>query len=149
MLPLLLQVQDQSNYKEVIPLTISHLESPTDSLDQYFSSLPSEMYDWVRNPFVGFSQNSLSMQEEEQLNELQCNRTLTTKFNEDPLDVFWISVGKEYPEISAKAAKILLQFSISYLCEQAFSRQQILKGKTEIICFLSRKTAVCLSKIGQ
>jgi hypothetical protein len=86
MFPLLLQIQDQ----EVIPLTISHLESLTDRLDQYFPSLPSEMYDWFRNPFVGFLQNSLSMQEEEQLTELQCDRPLKMKFSEVPLHEFWI-----------------------------------------------------------
>jgi hypothetical protein len=36
MFPLLLQIQDQSDYKEVIPLLIGHLESLTDSLEQYF-----------------------------------------------------------------------------------------------------------------
>jgi hypothetical protein len=45
MFPLLLQIQDQSDYKEVIPLLISHLESFTASLDQYFNSSSSEMYD--------------------------------------------------------------------------------------------------------
>jgi hypothetical protein len=103
---LLFQIQDQSNYKEVIPLIISHLESLTDSLDQYFPSLQSEMYDWVKTLFVGFSQNSLSMQEEKQLTELQCNCTLNKKFIEVPLDVFWISVRKEYPVVLAKAEKI-------------------------------------------
>jgi hypothetical protein len=46
--------------------------------------LLSEMYDWVRNRFVASSQNSLSMQKEEQLwitvqsyfeNEIQWNPT--------------------------------------------------------------------------
>jgi hypothetical protein len=73
------------------------------------------------NPFVGFSQNSLSMQEKEQLTELQCDRILKMKFNEVPLNTFWISIRKEYPMISAKAVKILLQFSACYLCEQASS----------------------------
>jgi hypothetical protein len=81
MFPLLLQIQDQAGYKEVIPLSISHLGSLTDSLDQYILSLSSEMYDWTRKPFVGFSQNSLSMQEEEQLTELQSDRALEIKFN--------------------------------------------------------------------
>jgi hypothetical protein len=53
MFPFLLQIQDQSDYKEVIPLIISHLESLADSLDQYFPSLSSEMYDWVRNLLLG------------------------------------------------------------------------------------------------
>jgi hypothetical protein len=95
-----------SHYKEVFKLIISHLETLTDSPDQYFP-LSSEMYDWVRSPFVGFSQNSLSMQEEEQLTELQCDRTLKMKFNEVPLDGFRISTRKEYPVISAKAVKNL------------------------------------------
>jgi hypothetical protein len=113
MLPLLLQIQDQSDYKEVISLITSHLESLTDSLSQCFPSMSSEMYDWVRKPFAEFSQNSLSMQEEEKLTELQCDRTLKMKFTEVPIDVFWISTIKEYPLISAKAEKILLQFSTS------------------------------------
>jgi hypothetical protein len=87
MLPLRLQIHDQSDYKEVIPLIISHLESLTDSLDQYFPSLSSEIYDWVKKPFVGFSQNSLIMQEAEQLTELQCDRTLKMKFSEVALEV--------------------------------------------------------------
>jgi hypothetical protein len=129
MFPLLLQIQDQPDYKEVIPLLISHLESLIDSLKQYFPSLSSEMYEWVRNPFVAFSQNSLSMQEVEQLTELQCNHTLKMKFKEVPLDVFWISIRKEYPVTSAKTVKILFQFSTSYPCEQAFSCLTNITGK--------------------
>jgi hypothetical protein len=60
------------------------------------------MYDWVRKPFVGFSQNSLSIQEEEQLTELHGDRALKMKFSEVPLEVFRISIRKEYPVISAK-----------------------------------------------
>jgi hypothetical protein len=71
------------------------------------------MYDWVRNPFVGFSQNSVSMQEEEQLTELQCDRTLNMKFNEVPLDVFWISIRKEYPVISESSENLTSIFNLS------------------------------------
>jgi hypothetical protein len=78
------------DYKEVITLIISNLESLTESLDQYFPSLSSEMYEWIRNPSVAFSQNSLSLQEEGQLTDLQCDLTLQMKFIEAPLDVFWI-----------------------------------------------------------
>jgi hypothetical protein len=122
MFPHLLQVRSQTDYKDIIPFIISHLESPTENLDQYFPSLSSEMYELVRNPFIEFSPNSqnlLSLQEEEQLTELQCDRTLKIKFNEVSPDVFWISIRKEYPVISANAVNILLQFSTSYLCEQA------------------------------
>jgi hypothetical protein len=123
MFPLLLQVQSQTDYKEVIPLIISYLESLSENLEQYFPSLSSEMYDWVRNPFVEFSPNSQNLRglQEEELTELQCDRTLKIKFNEVSPEVFWISITKEYPVISAKAMNILLKFSTSYLCEQAFS----------------------------
>jgi hypothetical protein len=79
------------------------------------------MYDWVRNPFVGLAKFTKYEKEEEQCTELHCSHTLIVKFNEVQLVVFWISLRKEYPVISAKAVKIVLQFSSSYLCEQAFS----------------------------
>jgi hypothetical protein len=75
------------------------------------------------------SQNLLSLQEEEQMTELQCGRTLMMKFNEVSPDVFWISIRKEYPVISAKAVNILFKFSTSYLCEQAFSCLTNIKSK--------------------
>jgi hypothetical protein len=124
MFPLLLQIQDQSYYKGVIPLIISHLESLTDGIDQYLRSLSSEICDWVRKSFVGFSQYSLGMREEEQVTESQCSRTLKMKFI-DVLDF----TRKEYLMISAKAVKILLQFSTSRLCEQSFSRLTDIRSK--------------------
>jgi hypothetical protein len=42
--PFILQILGQSDYKEVITLIISHLESLACSLDQYFPSLSSEIY---------------------------------------------------------------------------------------------------------
>jgi hypothetical protein len=51
------------------------------------------------------------------------------KFNEVPLDLFWTSIRKEYPVISAIAVKILLQFSTSYLSEQVFTCLTNIKSK--------------------
>jgi hypothetical protein len=147
MFPLLLQFPGQPDYKEAVTLVIGHLESLTDSLDQYFRFLLSEMYDWVRNPSVGFSQNSLSMQEKQQLTELQSDRTLKMKFNYVPLDAFCISIRKEYPVISVKAAKNLLQFSTSYLSEQAFSCLTNTKSKDRNRLSFEEELRVCLSKI--
>ncbi len=84
MIPLLLQVQAQTKYEKVIPLITSHLESLLEKLQKYFPSLSSDMYNWMRNPFTEFSVNTeslLSLQEEEELSELQCDRTLEMKFN--------------------------------------------------------------------
>jgi hypothetical protein len=106
------------------------------------------MNEWFGNPFVGFSQNSLSMQDEEQLTELQCDSNLKTKFNEVRLDVFWVSVRKEYPVISAKAAKILRQFSNSYLCEQLLSCLTNIKSKDRNrLLSVKKELQACLTKI--
>nr|XP_006124427.1 creatine kinase S-type, mitochondrial [Pelodiscus sinensis] len=142
----LIDFQSQTDYKEAIPLITSHLESLTEKLDQYFPSLSSEIYDYVRNPFVEFSQHLLSLQEQ-QLTELQCDRTLKIKCSEMPLDVFWISIRREYPVISAKAVNILLQFSTSYLCEQAFSCLTNIKSKESNHLLSEEGLLVCLSKI--
>lgn len=151
MFPLLLQVQTQTDYQKVIPLITSHLRSLAEKLDKYFPSLSSDMYDWVRNPFIELSSNSqnlLSLQEEEEISELQCDRTLKMKFNEVSLDVFWISVRLEYPVVSAKALVILLQFSTSYLCEQAFSCLTTIKSKSRNrLLSVEEELRVCLSKI--
>jgi hypothetical protein len=70
------------------------------------------------------------------------------KFNEVPFDVFWISIRKEYPVISAKAVKILLQFSTSCLCEQAFSCLTNIKIKDRNrLLSVVEELRVCLSKI--
>jgi hypothetical protein len=73
---------------------------------------------------------------------------LKMKFNEVPLDVFWIWIRKECREISAKAVKILLQFSTFYLCKRAFSCLTNIKI-TNRNCLLpvEEEQQVCLSKI--
>ena len=151
MFPLLLQVETETDYQEIIPLITSHLELLAEKLDKYFPSLSSDLHDWVRNPFNDLSSNSgnlLSLQEEEEITELKCDRTLRTKFNEVPLDVFWISVREEYSVISAKALDILLQFSTSYLCEQGFSCLTTVKSKSRNrLLSVEEELRVCLSEV--
>ncbi len=99
----------------------------------------------MRNPFT---ENLLSLQEEEELSELQCDRTLKMKFNEVSLDKFWISAKQEYPAISVKALDVLLQFSTSYLCEQAFSCLTVIKSKSRNrLLSVEEELRVCLSKV--
>jgi hypothetical protein len=63
------------------------------------------------------------------------------KFNEAPLDVFWISIRKEYLLISAKGVKILLQFSTSYLFQQAFSCLTNIKSEDKSSAFCRGRIA--------
>jgi hypothetical protein len=87
---------------------------------KYFPSLTTSLYDWVRNPLseMVLKPENLNLQEEEELTELQCDRTLRMKFMDTPFDQFWIMIKEEYPSVSEKALSILLQFSTSYMCEQ-------------------------------
>jgi hypothetical protein len=55
MFPLLLQIEDQSDYKEVIPLLTYQSFGITDRQPRTILPLSSEMYDWVRHPFAAFS----------------------------------------------------------------------------------------------
>ncbi len=70
------------------------------------------------------------------------------KFNEVSLDKFWILAKREYPVISLKALDVLLQFSTSYLCEQAFSCLTISKAMSRNrLLSVEEELRVCLSKI--
>ena len=85
----------------------------------------------MRDPYsesCGHPEN-LTLKEEEELYELQCDSTLKIRFTDLSLDKFWISVKEEYPTSHRKALNILLQFLTSYMCEQDFSYLTIIKSK--------------------
>jgi hypothetical protein len=115
-----------------------------------FSSLLTQVYNWVRDPFSESSPQpkDLILREEEELCELQSDRTLKMRFTDLPLDKFWISVKEEYPAIHREAMNILLQFSASYMCEQAFSGLTSMKSKDRYR-FISAEDEihVCLSQV--
>ena len=65
-------------------------------------------------------------------------------------DMFSLSIKTEFPLIAAKVLSILLQFSTSYLCEQAFSCHTNIKSKTRNrLLSIEEELRVCLSKIRQ
>ena len=116
----------------------AHLEMLSNRLDNYLPSLSVELYDWIRNPFNELSSNSLNMfrvQEEEELTELQSDRSLKLKFNEVSLDMFWLSIKAEF------------HFVVFYYNSQLrtsvnnpFPVPQTLKSNQEIVCCRSRKS---------
>ena len=80
------------------------------------------MYDWLRSSYsesAGHPENLTSIEGEE-LCELQCDRTLKIRFTDLSPDKFWVYGKEEFPTIHRKAIDILLQFSMSYMCEQGF-----------------------------
>ena len=71
----------------------------------------------------------LSAGMEEALIELSCDRTLKTDFDSKTLAEFWISVEREYPQLSKAAMDVLTPFGSTYLCEQTFSALTYIKNK--------------------
>ena len=103
-------------------LILTHLEHLPTKIDLYFDDIDVASYDWIRNPCSSHvTENSqLNPTEEDELADLRNDRTLKLKHAGIPLDLFWISTAKEYSQIGTRALRILLQFSISYLCELGF-----------------------------
>jgi hypothetical protein len=67
-----------------------------DKLQQYFPSLNENEYDWVRNPFAVTTADTkhLSLEEAEELAELQADRTIQLKLRETTLFQFWNLANK-------------------------------------------------------
>ena len=62
------------------------------------------------------------MLEEDQLLEIENDNGVKSMFETTSnLQMFWIQVKTEYPEIATKALKSLLPFPTPYLCEAGFS----------------------------
>ena len=92
--------------------------------------------------------DNLTLKEKEEICELQCDFTPKIRFTDLSQDKFTISVKEECPFIHRKAINILLQFSMSYMCEQAFYYLTCIKNK-DINHLLSSENeiGVCLSNI--
>ncbi|XP_025413497.1 protein FAM200A-like [Sipha flava] len=119
-------------------------------MTKYFPSLVINEYDWVRNPFAVTSDviSHLELVEQEQLLELQSDRSLKLKFNELKLFQFWSFIKTEYPIITEIAINILLPFSTTYLCELGFSALTNIKNKKrEQLLSVEQEMRVCLSSI--
>jgi hypothetical protein len=116
---------------------------------QCFPSITVAEYDWVHNPYAVSPEpiTNLPLEKEEQLAELQSDRTLQLKYGELSLLKFWMSV-KEYSEIAVEAVNALLHFSTTYLCELGFSALTNIKNKKrERLLSLEQEMRVCLSSI--
>jgi len=101
------------------------------NLSKYSPSISVDQYDWVRNLFVEFEpwQGQFTLKEEEKLDSIASDRMLNLKHAELNMDAFWILVENEYPAITQKALRLLLQFSTCYMCEFKFSAMTTTKHK--------------------
>ena len=102
---------------------LNHLQNLSQWFDKYFpEDTDLQKYDWILSPFIVSSTRHLSAELIEALDDLSSDRGLKIAFdNKRNLTEFWISVEKEYLQLSAAAMNILLPFGTTYLCEMTFS----------------------------
>ena len=110
-----------------------HLNALTENFNNYFSEHedPRKGNLWINNPFSENIQScALNPQDKEKLIELLSDVILVSRHRTYSLiKFFWLSLQKEYPSLSYKANKLLVVFSITYLCEKTFSAMSIIKTK--------------------
>jgi hypothetical protein len=99
--PLLLGLESEEGYQQVSSLIKNHLEELQNKIEQYFPPLSTQVYKWGRDHFYESSTQpeNLTLREEEELCELQSDRTLKMRFTDLPLDKFSIPVKEAYPAI--------------------------------------------------
>nr|CAI5843314.1 unnamed protein product [Callosobruchus analis] len=117
--------------KSVISVILKHLNELSIAFDQYYP--PEEDVRsgnmWVINPFIDNCNNNLTTVEETELIELSSDLALKSQFNSVNIYQFWIKIATEYHNLHAKAMKIVLPFSSTYLCETTFSAMTVIKTK--------------------
>ncbi|KAK9528370.1 hypothetical protein VZT92_012536 [Zoarces viviparus] len=102
----------------------THLNKLLERFNDYFPEKQRDD-DWIRDPFgINIESVTLPSNEESQLVELSCDRTLKNKFMEVSLSQFWCSnVMSEYPSLATRAVTIL-PFSTTYLCFETLVRSK-------------------------
>uniref|UniRef100_A0A3Q1G3T1 HAT C-terminal dimerisation domain-containing protein n=1 Tax=Acanthochromis polyacanthus TaxID=80966 RepID=A0A3Q1G3T1_9TELE len=124
-----------------------HLQSLVDHFKKYFpEETAPERHDWIRSPFTAKT-NHLTSDFEDALIELSSDRTLRALFDAKSLDEFWISVRKEYPQLSAAALNTLMPFGSTYLCEKTFSALTYIKNKHRSRLNVEDDLRIAVSKI--
>nr|XP_054594228.1 SCAN domain-containing protein 3-like [Nothobranchius furzeri] len=125
-----------------------HLQTLLEHFIKFFpEETAPEKYDWIRSPFTVTSTHHLSSDIEDALVELSSDRTLKSAFNSKMLAEIWISVEREYPQLSKAAIDILMPFGSTYLCEKTFSTLTYIKNKYRSRLNVQDDLRVAISKI--
>ena len=125
-----------------------HLTGLLESLYNYFPDLNSTNNEWVRNPF-DVSEDIIPDEDcpaKEEFITPRTNNAWKLMFEAKAgLDNFWISRMQDIPTLASQAVQILIGFSTTYLCEQAFSTVLGMKTKKRSRLNVSPDTCVALS----
>ncbi|XP_075472991.1 protein FAM200B [Ascaphus truei] len=119
-----------ANPREIDSVIKTHLENLHQNLSERFRDLQTGELHWIGNPFdTDVGSTHLPLTDQEKLIELSNDSTLKIEFKKKSLTSFWVTMKREYPDISAKAIDVLLPFPSTYLCEATFSKLATLKSK--------------------
>ncbi|XP_068206166.1 protein FAM200C-like [Palaemon carinicauda] len=115
-------------------LILNHLEQTREAVDKYFLLLSTDKLDWIVSPFEladMAEELDFTAIERDKFLDMSADSTLQVKFEKSDvtLAAFWHGTLGEYPNLAKKAISLLLPFSTSYLCEQAFSAMATIKSK--------------------
>lgn len=127
-------LKEKDNNQHVVIVVRHHLASLIEAFDRYFpkNEDPRHGNMWIIDPFAvaNNENNNLSMNEKESLIDLSSDSSLKAKFQSTASkSQFWLYVKNEYPMLSEKAVKLLIQFSTTYLCEKTFSSVTTIKTR--------------------
>lgn len=112
----------QKKKKQIKKLIKKHLSDLQEGISKYFSSISTTGWKWLIAPDKeNVSKVELNTSTYKQLIEISSNTVLRSKFQENALDVFCISIRSEYLDIANKAISLLLPLSMSYPDEFGFS----------------------------
>jgi hypothetical protein len=125
------------------------MEKLRTSFNKYFPNIDISKFEWILQPFsCDTTKTGLSFAELENLIDVRNDVSLKSRFTEDGVSKFWISIKHLYPDLSKKAVKSLLPFGSSYLCEYGFSALTEIKSKKRgTLLMVDEEMRVCLSKI--
>ena len=104
--------------------------------------------DWIISPFTESDTQHLASELIRALDDLSSDHSLKIVFdNKKTLAEFWISVEKEYPQLSAAAMDVLLPFATTYFCEKTFSTLLYIKTKYRSRSNVKEDLRIAVSKI--
>ena len=150
MFPLSQKCQKNVNTVSLNETIQKHLITLEEKLSFYFPSTAINCYDWVRDPYSSVAEvdNTLTLQEQQQLVQVRQDRGLRLRFFDCPLESFWLEISSEFANLAYRAISALLPFSTTYLCETSFSTMAAIKvKKRERLRAVEDELRVCLSSV--
>ena len=123
--------ENKFNQKNVKQSVISHLRNLFQWFDKYFSEdTTPQQHGRILSLFTISNTHHLSPDMIEAVDDLSSGRGLKIAVDtKKTLTEFWLSVAKEYSQISAAAVNVFLPFGTAYLCERMFPSLSYVENK--------------------